>query len=311
MIKSFKFSLLISAVFLTVFLSSNYALAHPGNTDASGCHTCRTNCSSWGLYSGEYHCHNAKAAPQPKDPIKSTYGAGGTGYTSPAPEYKSPSYADPKPSCPSMSSYDSISKSCKCFSGYVVENDYSGNKACISGSSMCQKNLGYGSAYNSISGKCECNFGYILADNKCISESDYCKNALGFNSKFNSLNKRCECSYGYVIDNNKCISEDTYCNNILGNNSKYNSIKEKCECDFGYVPDGSNCVIEEVDIQESPADKIDIKTKTSSEYENTLPNDEPNRIEIASIQEKEIAQNNENIGLGGRIASFFKKLRFW
>lgn len=59
-------------------------LAHPGRTDAYGCHTCRTNCPSWGLSTGEYHCHNAKALPQPKTPIKSTYGAGGTGYTQPA-----------------------------------------------------------------------------------------------------------------------------------------------------------------------------------------------------------------------------------
>ena len=33
-------------------------LAHPGRTDVSGCHTCRTNCASWGLADGEYHCHN-------------------------------------------------------------------------------------------------------------------------------------------------------------------------------------------------------------------------------------------------------------
>ena len=64
------------------------SFAHPGRTDSSGCHTCRTNCSSWGLSTGEYHCHNAKAAPQPIEPIKSTYGANGTGYTTPAPEYK-------------------------------------------------------------------------------------------------------------------------------------------------------------------------------------------------------------------------------
>ncbi len=37
--------------------------AHPGNTDAYGCHTCRTNCPSWGLYYGEYHCHNTYSAP--------------------------------------------------------------------------------------------------------------------------------------------------------------------------------------------------------------------------------------------------------
>ena len=32
--------------------------AHPGRTDASGCHVCRTNCDKWGLSTGEYHCHN-------------------------------------------------------------------------------------------------------------------------------------------------------------------------------------------------------------------------------------------------------------
>lgn len=64
------------------------ASAHPGRTDSSGCHTCRTNCSSWGLSSGEYHCHNAKALPQPKEPIRSHYGEGGTGTTELWPEYK-------------------------------------------------------------------------------------------------------------------------------------------------------------------------------------------------------------------------------
>ena len=33
------------------------AAAHPGRTNASGCHTCRTNCSKWGLSTGQYHCH--------------------------------------------------------------------------------------------------------------------------------------------------------------------------------------------------------------------------------------------------------------
>jgi hypothetical protein len=78
------------AVFSGVFLFSIETIyAHPGRTDSSGCHTCRTNCSSWGLSTGEYHCHNAKALPQPEEPIKSRYGENGTGYTEPAPEYKS------------------------------------------------------------------------------------------------------------------------------------------------------------------------------------------------------------------------------
>lgn len=36
--------------------------AHPGRTDSSGCHYCRTNCSKWGLSNGEYHCHNGNAS---------------------------------------------------------------------------------------------------------------------------------------------------------------------------------------------------------------------------------------------------------
>ena len=33
--------------------------AHPGKTDANGCHYCRTNCAKCGLYNGQYHCHNS------------------------------------------------------------------------------------------------------------------------------------------------------------------------------------------------------------------------------------------------------------
>jgi hypothetical protein len=73
---------------LVLLLLTSRAYAHPGRTDASGCHTCRTNCANWGLSTGEYHCHNAKALPQPEEPIHSKYGEGGTGYTYPAPEYK-------------------------------------------------------------------------------------------------------------------------------------------------------------------------------------------------------------------------------
>lgn len=43
---------------LILFSFNNYCFAHPGNTDSSGGHTCRTNCTDWGLYYGEYHYHN-------------------------------------------------------------------------------------------------------------------------------------------------------------------------------------------------------------------------------------------------------------
>ena len=80
---------IIFIIILIIPLLPFVSFAHPGRTDSSGCHTCRTNCSSWGLYSGEYHCHRAKSLPQPKEPIKSTYGPDG-GYTEPASEYKAP-----------------------------------------------------------------------------------------------------------------------------------------------------------------------------------------------------------------------------
>lgn len=80
----------ISILSILIILFPIVVFAHPGRTDSSGCHTCRTNCAKWGLSTGEYHCHRAKAsAPQPKEPIKSHYSESG-GYTTPAPEYKVP-----------------------------------------------------------------------------------------------------------------------------------------------------------------------------------------------------------------------------
>jgi len=53
--KSVKFIILL---FCFGFLFVKISWAHPGRTDSSGCHTCRTNCPGWGLSYGEYHCHN-------------------------------------------------------------------------------------------------------------------------------------------------------------------------------------------------------------------------------------------------------------
>lgn len=45
-------------LFLLLTIMPTMVFAHPGRTDSSGCHTCRTNCAKWGLSDGEYHCHN-------------------------------------------------------------------------------------------------------------------------------------------------------------------------------------------------------------------------------------------------------------
>lgn len=78
-------------VFLLISFSPLSVKAHPGKTDANGCHTCKTNCEKYGLDYGEYHCHNgggsgssggnsstqnkpapptSQAAPSQKEPVK-------------------------------------------------------------------------------------------------------------------------------------------------------------------------------------------------------------------------------------------------
>lgn len=59
-----KIIILLFIVIIYSTTPSNKALAHPGNTDRYGCHTCRTNCSKWGRSYGEYHCHNSKPTIQ-------------------------------------------------------------------------------------------------------------------------------------------------------------------------------------------------------------------------------------------------------
>lgn len=70
--------------FLHFFIFNADVYAHPGNTDAYGCHTCRTNCPSWGYFYGEYHCHTPKY------------------YIPPAPVYVPVYIPPPRPQFPSM-----------------------------------------------------------------------------------------------------------------------------------------------------------------------------------------------------------------
>lgn len=90
MINKIRLFIILFVVLGFMFSVATPILAHPGRTDGSGCHICRTNCTSWGLSYGEYHCHRTKALPQPLEPIKSHKVEGGTGYTTPASEYKIP-----------------------------------------------------------------------------------------------------------------------------------------------------------------------------------------------------------------------------
>jgi len=81
-----NFILLVAVIAFSISFGPT-AFAHPGRTDSSGCHTCRTNCPNWGLSYGEYHCHRSKGVPQPKEPVRSIRDQQ---ITVPAPEYKIP-----------------------------------------------------------------------------------------------------------------------------------------------------------------------------------------------------------------------------
>lgn len=56
--KKFVFVLIINILFISC------VYAHPGRTDANGCHTCKTNCEKWGYEYGTTHCHNSSTSDQ-------------------------------------------------------------------------------------------------------------------------------------------------------------------------------------------------------------------------------------------------------
>lgn len=148
------------------------------------------------------------------------------------------------PTCPSMSSYSYLSKSCECYSGYIVGTDYLGKQACVSANSKCTTDYGYGAQYDSLSNQCECRYGYIMYGGKCIDDDQYCSNTYSyFNASYNSLYKKCECDYGYIYDGASCVSESDYCRkNYSYSNSRYNSLLNKCECNYGYEYNGTSCI---------------------------------------------------------------------
>lgn len=237
--KIFKFSIIILiGIFFIPIISS----AHRGGTDAYGCHTCHTNCPSYGLSYEEYHCHQSTGLTQPESPIRSHYGESGTGWTEPWPDYSSNNYSHPTiPTCPLFSSYNSLSKSCECDSGYVAD----GYGGCESGNSFCHRKIGYNSSYKTYNGTCKCDYDYILDNsNKCVSRDDYCQNLLGWDAEYKILNDVCGCKSGYILNSSQtsCINGDNYCTNNYGWDSYYDSYNKECKCENGYEFRGNQCV---------------------------------------------------------------------
>lgn len=82
-----KFIKRLLNVFLVLFLVGSISIdsreiveAHPGNTDAYGCHTCWTNCAKWGLSTGEYHCHGGSSPSSGSSNNNNTYNSSSYSY---------------------------------------------------------------------------------------------------------------------------------------------------------------------------------------------------------------------------------------
>ena len=153
-------------------------IAHPVGTDSLGCHKCRTNCSDWGLSSGEYHCHKSKGFTQPEIPISSRYGSNGTGYTEINYEYMNERITN---FCPKNSF--NFNGNCECYSGYVkksgkcvnVFNDFKSTTkkyeySCPLNSTVDKNNIE----------KCLCNDGYKtnIIENRCDKITKKIKNKI-------------------------------------------------------------------------------------------------------------------------------------
>lgn len=248
--------------------------AHPGNTDSSGCHTCKTNCPNWGLSYGEYHCHNAKSSYQPEAPIRSTYGAGGAGSTQYWPEYE---YQSSQPSCPIHSSYNSVSGSCKCNYGYLVKGS-----SCVDADSVCWDEAGYNSSYDSLSNSCKCDSGYRLGSSgQCISNDNYCSAQHGYGAEYDILSKSCACKDGYINDgSNRCTNATSYCMNTFGTHSSFDETTDSCTCDYGYELVGGQCEEIEEPKTSSAMNFSALLEAVASQSAQTAPNKPVNKQPI-------------------------------
>jgi len=151
-------------------------------------------------YPGNYNPNTGSiTGGSPATYLNNYYNNSSDGHISSSPSYSYPSYPT-TPVCPSMSSYNSLSGSCACFSGYIANTDLYGNQSCISADSKCVDLMGYGANYNSMTNSCGCRSGYVQSGGKCVSTITYCSAQMGLMSRYNSLSEKCECMSGYEFN---------------------------------------------------------------------------------------------------------------
>lgn len=120
-----KFKLICVVLLCFLLITPNKVEAHPGRTDANGCHYCRTNCAKWGLSDGQYHCHNGGGSNSSSSSSSNSYNSTSSyGSTSPS------NYSQPAP----PKSSDNTLKSVKIDGEEIVVADkmqYETNKTSV------------------------------------------------------------------------------------------------------------------------------------------------------------------------------------
>lgn len=162
----------------------------------------------------------------------------------------SPLYVPTMPTCPGMSTYDSILGSCKCISGYVVD----GTGSCTSGETVCHQKYGYGSSYSNFDKTCSCDYGYKFdSTGQCVTQQSYCTNTFGYGAEYSFLKDSCVCRSGYVVNSttNKCMLDTLFYNSssytppaIVSCPANSYLLGDSCYCSIGYKInlDKTSCV---------------------------------------------------------------------
>jgi len=143
--------------------------------------------------------------------------------------------------CPGNASFDELSQSCQCKSGYaMIKNE------CMTMSQYCTDSFGANSSYDATNNKCKCDYGYVAVSGRCINANLYCQDKSGTHSSYNSDSKSCVCEEGYVLFENNCIDGDKYCRSKSGSNSGYDIVSKACICEDNYELKDGRCVTVEI-----------------------------------------------------------------
>ena len=257
-IKYIVLSICSTLFFLFLLISPQISLAHPGDVDSYGGHTCYTNCSSWGYSQGEYHFHTVNSCVYPVHTgckTESDLGAlrvqqvrNGTQrytsamssgalaaceqeiiqYNSSMDQYNSclslqdnSIYTNPNPTnnTSSFCGLDKINIDGKCVDLEEALNDAMNKDL----TNVCHSHWGANSYYSEQSSNCLCSDGYVKTGGGCVTEDKACQLSFG-EASYSSKPGICSCSKGYEFNEGKdtCI--------------------KKLVCEEGYIKKSGQCI---------------------------------------------------------------------